>query len=230
MRIRTRSFATSRSSRPTASGRRRTPPRLLDFGENPSLSLQIIRRELKKHCLGFVQNEHVGDPATEFPTNTPPRFDIPDALADGRRIRFLELAFEWDQMQYVFYPFFWARELSWQARFQTRNVDPELQDFLSAGYARVVVPVRPGFEDAVSYFLEHREVFSGEGDPDINDPLYQSIVDEIKERTGAGKGEVAVGDPWETRMPTSLLYVRPSDELPKWRRDPPGEWKWIPDN
>ena len=56
------------------------------------------------------------------------------------------------------------------------------------------------------------------------------IVKEIQERTGAGKGEVAVGEAWETRTPTSLLYVRSSDQLPKWKRDDPDEWKWSPEN
>lgn len=70
------------------------------------------------------------------------------ALADGTRIRFFEHAFEWDQMQYVFYPYFWARPGGWADRFHARNMDPFLEEFLKAGYARVVVPVRPGFEAA----------------------------------------------------------------------------------
>jgi hypothetical protein len=204
--------------------------RAVDFGENPSINQQIIRRELKKHCLAFMRNEHVGDPATEHPVADPPRFDIADALDDGIKIRFLETAFEWDQVQFVFYPYFWARQESWAERLGVRNVDPQLQDFLSAGYARVVVPVRPGFESAVSHYMETRQVFQGTGEPSVNDPLYHSIVEEIQERTGAGKGEVAVGEAWETRMPTSLHYVRSSDQLPKWKRDDPDEWKWSPEN
>jgi hypothetical protein len=191
----------------------------------------MVRGELKKHCLAFIRNQHLGSLSTTHSNETaidPPRFDIPDALSDGTKIRFLELAFEWDQMQYVFYPYFWARAEHWAARFSARNVDPSLQEFLQAGYARVVVPVRPGFEQAVSYFMEQGKVWAESTPLTLENPLYVSIVTEIQERTGADQGEIAVGDPWETRMPTSLLYARRSDGLPSWQRDASGEWKWTP--
>ena len=74
-----------------------------------------------------------------------------------------------------------------------------------AGSARVVVPVRPGFEVAVTHFLETGKLWGGEGEPpQINTPLYVSIIDEIRERTGAPQGEKAVGDPWDVRVPTAL--------------------------
>ena len=51
---------------------------------------------------------------------------------------------------------------------------------LAHGYARVVVPARPGFETAMSYFVENAEVYGGEGGLDMDNPLYQSITDEVK--------------------------------------------------
>ena len=202
-----------------------------ETGNPPSANELIIRTELKKHCLAFVRNEHVGQLNTAHSAGdatTPPQFDIADALADGTQIRFFEHAFEWDQMQYVFYPYFWARPGGWADRFHARNMDPFLEEFLKAGYARVVVPVRPGFEAAVSYFLEHAEPWEGEGEPSIDDPLYKPIVDEIKERTGGGQGEIAVGEPWETRLPTTAILVRSEASLPEWERVDPNQWKWRP--
>jgi hypothetical protein len=202
-----------------------------ETGNPPSANERIIRTELKKHCLAFIRNEHVGQLNTVHSAGdatTPPQFDIADALADGSQIRFFEHAFEWDQMQYVFYPYFWARPGGWADRFHARNMDPFLEEFLKAGYARVVVPVRPGFEGAVSYFLEHAAPWEGQGDPPINDPLYKPIVDEIKERTGADQGEIAVGDPWETRLPTTAILVRSDASLPEWERIDPNQWKWRP--
>ena len=37
--------------------------------------------------------------------------------------------------------------------------------------------------------------------------LYVPIVREIQERTGAPLGEVPVGDPWTTRLPTPVSYT-----------------------
>ena len=107
-------------------------------------------------------------------------------------------------------------------------MDPALEDFLKSGYPRVVLPVRVGFEAAVSYFFERGLVWEGEGEPQINDPLYKPIVEEIKERTGGDQGEIAVGEPWETRLPTAAILVRREASLPEWERIDPNKWQWRP--
>jgi hypothetical protein len=108
-------------------------------------------------------------------------------------------------------------------------VDPEFLDFLRAGSARVVVPVRPGFETAITHFLETGKLWGGAGDPpQINSPLYVSIIDEIRERTGAPQGEIPVGEPWDARVPTPLVLVRGRSDLPSWQRRAPGDWEWLP--
>lgn len=202
-----------------------------EFGNPPSVNERMIKTELKKHCLAFIRNEHLGLLNTDHTTGGtlyPPLFNIADAKADGSIVRFFEHAFEWDQIQYVFYPYFWARPGGWADRFRARNMDPELEEFLKAGYARVVVPVRVGFEAAVSFFMQEGNVWNDEGEPPIDHPLYKPIVDEIKERTGADLGEVPVGDPWETRLPTAAVLVRQGHTLPEWERVSPNEWKWKP--
>lgn len=203
----------------------------LEFGNPPSINERMIRNELKKHCLAFIRNEHAGLLATEHTTGGtlyPPLFNIEDAKADGALVRFFEHAFEWDQIQYVFYPYFWARPGGWADRFHARNMDANLEEFLKAGYARVVVPVRAGFQGAVSYFMQTGKVWKGRGEPPINHPLYQPIVDEIKERTEADLGETPVGEPWETRLPTTTVLVRRGHTLPEWERVAPDEWHWRP--
>jgi hypothetical protein len=148
---------------------------------------------------------------------------------EGSFVRFFEQAFEWDQMQFVFYPYFWARKAMWADRFSSDEHDWEFREFVRAGYARVVVPVRPGFEHAVSYYLATCRLWGGDGaPPDIHSPMYVSIVDEIRERAGASKGEVPVGDPWEVRVPTSLVFVRSDSSLPTWENTDPNGWSWRP--
>jgi len=132
--------------------------------------------------------------------------------------KFLEQAFEWSIKDYTFYPYFWAERSQWQELYLTENVDPLFRSFLQAGMARVIVTVRPGFEEAVQYFLETGKVWMGGESPVIGDPLYMSIAAEMIEPTGVKQGKY-----WITRIPTTLtilqahstgLNVDPNQPLP----------------
>lgn len=204
----------------------------VDFGSPPARNLKTISAELKKHCIAILRGTHEDDLSTahaEGPdVDDPPAFDIAEAMSDGSTIRFLETAFEWDQLQYVCYPYFWARTERWAEHFRLGDRDPVFEEFLRAGSARVVVPVRPGLEAAVSHFVATGEPWDGQGEPTIDDPLYQQIVTEIQERAGAGKGEVPVGQSWETRIPTTAALVRKDDALPRWEKQSGTDWTWSP--
>jgi hypothetical protein len=198
------------------------------YGAPPAENVRTVVAELKKHCISIVTQQRY-DAFDATTDDAPPWFDFVEAAAEGAYVRFFEQAFEWDQMQYVFYPYFWARKSKWIDRFVKQDVDPAFLEFLRAGSARVVVPVRPGFEVAVTHFMETGKIWGGEGDPpEINSPLYVSIVDEIRERTGAPQGEMSVGDPWDVRVPTALVILRDGADLPRWERVAPGEWNWQP--
>ncbi len=200
----------------------------LPFGAPPAANRSTITTELKKHCLSIITAQRF-DAFDATRDGKPPWFDFIDAAAEGAFIRFFEQSFEWDQLQYVCYPYFWSRKSTWVDRFVKQDVDPEFLDFLRAGSARVVVPVRPGFEIAVTHFLETGKIWGGAGDPPkINSPLYVSIIDEIRERTGAPQGEIPVGEPWEVRVPTALAIIRSHPDLPSWQRTTADDWAWQP--
>ena len=77
------------------------------------------------------------------------------AEAQAPIVRFYEDAFEWEHMNYFLYPYHWARRASWRMRTAVEAMgDPTHQAFLEAGAARVIVPVTPGFEDKVAWFLD----------------------------------------------------------------------------
>ncbi len=195
------------------------------FGAPPSQNLKTIKAELKKHCISIVTRQrYEGFDAVQ--DGDPPYFDFEDAAELGSFTRFFEQAFEWDQLQYVCYPYFWSRGDRWADRFLRQDVDPTLLEFLQAGAARVVVPARPGFERAVSYYLETLRIWNDEGEPTVEDPQYLPIVTEIEERTGAPQGEIPVGEPWLTRVPTPLAIVRREETLPEWERTDPESWDW----
>lgn len=199
-----------------------------DFGQAPSVHLKMIMQELKKHCISIITQQWY-DAFDSVNDEEPPTFDLAQAASEGEFIRFFEHAFEWDQLQYVFYPYYWARKETWIPRFLKSDVDPVFQEFLQSGAARVVVPVRPGFELAVNHYLETGQIWNGDGEPPmIGSSTYVAIVDEIRERTGASKGEFPVGEHWDVRMPTPLVILRDRKELPTWTRTSDQTWDWSP--
>jgi hypothetical protein len=125
---------------------------------------------------------------------------------------------------FFFYPYFWGRKPNWRQRALLEDVDPMFAEFLKAGAARIVVSVRPGFEQAVAHFLDTGEIWNGADLPPITSPLYVSIIEEIRERDEAPGAEVAQGDPWDVRVPTTLVRLRDKPSLPEWQKNAQGEW------
>lgn len=194
-----------------------------EFGDSPTRIQQIIREELKKHCISILTGYRYDMGGVVDPAN-PTNFNFNAAYMMGRFVRFFEQAFEWDQIQYVLYPYFWSRKDTWRDRTIRDDTDPQFSEFMRSVYARVVISVRPGFEAAVSHYMETKSIWNGTGEPDVNSDLYLPIVDEIRERTGGDKGETPVGLPWETRMPTPLVLVRENDQLPRWKLRENEDW------
>jgi len=85
----------------------------------------------------------------------------------------------------------------------SESIDPLFRSFLQAGLARVIVTVKPGFEEAVQYFITTGKVWFGGVTPVIGDPLYMSIAQEMKEPTGKPQGNY-----WITRIPTTLTILQ----------------------
>ena len=200
------------------------------YGDAPLANQLRILQELKKHCISILTQTHFESfgSLTDNGSN-PPTIRFSEAMAEGNYIRFFEQAFEWDQMQYVFYPYFWANKSTWRDRFEMRDNDRLFQEFLRAGEARVVLPTRPGFERAINYYLETGLLWEGSSEPPLlGDPLYVSIITEIEERTGREKGEIPVGEPWESRLPTNLVRLRPEATLPEWENRDEDGWDWHP--
>jgi hypothetical protein len=108
-------------------------------------------------------------------------------------------------MSKFFYPYYWADKCDWRDLFQaTDGNDYFFQQFLQSGMGRVVLPVREGFEDAVTFFMETGKIWSGTGlVVDTDDDLYVSIVDEMTQVQG-----VVEGEEWETIVPSTLTIVQ----------------------
>jgi hypothetical protein len=108
-----------------------------------------------------------------------------------------------DLMSYYFYPFYWAKKSNWQDLYNvTETDDAVFRSFLQSGMARVILTVRPGFEEAVNWYMATGQIWNGGQVPTFNDPLFISIIEELRELTGK------VEETWESRVPTSLTVIQ----------------------
>jgi hypothetical protein len=185
-------------------------------GRNPAANERIVRDEIRRQCLTALADT---SPAGNNGVGVGPAglsVDWAQAYRRGLYVRFMHQAFEWENVSFVFYPFYWARLSRWLELFQIEDVDPQFQAFLQAGMTRVVVPVRPGFGDHVEHFRRTGQIWSGGDAPAVGDPEYVSVAAEIQTSTGAPGLEEPVGQPWEIVLPTALVKVRDDDQLPVW--------------
>ncbi|MEU8133890.1 hypothetical protein [Streptodolium elevatio] len=188
-------------------------------GRNPLWNQRLVSTELRKQCLTLLtaqQFDAFG--ALETSAEGHPQPNLERSGEQMPYVRFFEQAFEWEHLAYFFYPYFWGWKPGWRNRMLLDDVDPQFSDFLRAGAARAVFPVRPGFEAAVVHYLETGEIWNGGPPPDITGSTYVPIVKEIQEAQGAPGNEVPQGEPWLVRLPTTLAKLRPDDKLPKWKK------------
>lgn len=162
---------------------------------------------LKHNCIAYLLQDNpavlgtaftTGDKMEDFQVQLGEDLDNYTALA-----KFMEQAFEWEIMDYTFYPYYWANKSMWKEMYISDSVDPLFRSFLQAGMARVIVTVKPGFEDAVQFFMTTGKIWNGGEVPVIGDPLYMSIVDEMRAPVGVPQGKY-----WITKLPTTLTILQ----------------------
>lgn len=178
-------------------------------GRNPLFNAGIIHTELKRLCIEMLAKPFGFEQGKNFYTVA--KCDVPELVLTksldvySSHVKFFEQAFDWDLMSKFFYPYYWADKCDWKDLFQALDGnDYFFQQFLQSGMGRVVLPVREGFEDAVTFFMETGKIWSGTGlVVDTDDDLYVSIVDEMTHVQG-----VVEGEEWETIVPSTLTIVQ----------------------
>jgi len=202
--------------------------RIASLAQSPDENKKLIKEELKKSCVSVFTYQHFDSfGAVELSPEGYVQVKLKDSEVQGGYIRFFEQAFEWEQMIYLFYPYFWGTKFFWLFKMRLDEVDPLFKDFLKAGEARVTVPVRPGFEKAVAHYLETGEIWDGKDPLDITSETYLPIMKEIQERDSVPGSETPYGDPWEVRLPTSLVTLRSDGKLPRWKEEPADSGNWV---
>lgn len=193
-------------------------------GQNPGLNRETERNELKKLCITMMTGQHFNSfNAVTHPSDAPahhPEVDVLEALREGPVVQFFEQAFEWEQLTYLFYPYFWADKRRWVDTAGLSDPDPLFEKFLTAGSCRVVVPVPIPYVKAVLYLLQSpasdlaSKVWQGGEPPTLDSPLYVSLAQEFRNQTDDLAGAEPEGDPWQFTLPTTLVWLQPDGTLP----------------
>lgn len=180
-------------------------------GTNPGFYRQIENTILRKNCISYMIDRRKGarktyglemsnrKPFVDYEVNLNQNLDNYAAF-----VKFIEQAFEWDLMSYNLYPFYWGSKADWPSLYQyDESNDPLFRNFMQSGMARVIATVRPGFEEAVRYFLQTGKIWNGGEVPLIHDELFMSIVEELDDQEGRQEGKA-----WITRLPTALTILQ----------------------
>jgi len=161
-------------------------------GTNPNVNRVTEQTELKKGCISLLTGQRF-ELFDAMQRNVAPygypEIDFAEAKAEGRYVQMFEQSFEWNNMVYLFYRYFWGKKDDWVTIAQLTDDDPLFAQFLGAGAARVQVPVRLGFEQNILTYLSTGEIWAGEGtvinrDGGDPDPFQLSIIDELKSQAG----------------------------------------------
>lgn len=200
-------------------------------GRNPAINREIEQRELKRACLKLWADNDVAlpDAMVSLPGNPPPgpaEVHRVNAIDNARIISFFEKCFDWQNMSYEFFPYYWGRRSTWAPSFAYEDPDPMFEAFLRAGAARVVVPVDPIYNRAVIYYQLGGPIGSNNL-PDLSSSLNPDAIlanSYLLDLEGAediiptgATVEIDKDDPetWLIRVPTTLVWLsNPHSPLP----------------
>lgn len=202
-------------------------------GRNPTQNRIIEQNEIKRLSIMMLSGQRFHSTSVPLSPQAA-EFDFERALAVGNYAKFWESVMDWRNLNYVFHPYYWANQSTW-GRMLTEDSDPLHAQFLAAGAATVRLAVTPGFETALLHFLETGNIWTGGELPEVTREDYLAYLDEIDARRpeppdpnqplgGIAPDEVAVGQPWELRLPTTLVAVRHDSALPQWVKNDEGQW------
>lgn len=156
------------------------------YNKNPFSNRETEKIEIKRMIISYISCQFFDQFDAMKNRVEPcgyPEMNIREAEQEGRFIQFFEQAFNWNLITYIFYPYFWGRKCTWPDKLKDESNDLIFKKFLEAGSCRVLVPIRDGYFDYVSYFISNGEIWGGTGVPPLpNDPHYVSVAQEIKEQ------------------------------------------------
>ncbi len=122
-------------------------------------------------------------------------------MEHGEFIKYVQNAIEWENVLHFTYPYFWDTTSNWDLKKFLYHPDPRHRVFLRAGAARVVLTIRPGFEDSFTQLVESG-AFAGLPGPHP----YVAIAQEIQNFARTNYPGFPPANPEQTPRP--LLYPK----------------------
>lgn len=174
------------------------------------------RPDLDALCRHACISSMLGGWPTATGRNDAQGWPVPGALAGatGELVEFMEQAFEWHNLQYVAYPYYWADAARWPVLLAYDHADPHVREFVRSGAVRMVVPVRLDLSEAVLFFLASGIPWFGGAAPTPGEPGYVAIADEIRAARDRPDHEETVVGEFEYTLPTALTILQESGTLP----------------
>ncbi|WP_218013152.1 type II secretion system protein GspG [Bacillus wiedmannii] len=116
----------------------------------------------------------------------------------GDIVKYLHHAIEWENLLYFLYPYFWGSDDLAREKMLFEHPDVNHRDFLRAGYTRIVIPVRPGFEESFTKLI-NTGVFSSQ-----DKTPYITIAEEVANFARTNYASIPPANPEKHARP--LLY------------------------
>lgn len=194
----------------------------LEWQQVKSKCIRLLRRHYRDLVVGKELPTEMGYAGGDFKVPTQSMINGP------RYLEFFENSLEWNQMTYGLLPGYGDAE--------NYNIDltsREFQDFLRAKRARILLPVVPERTYSFLYFLVTGMIWTGADRLAPAMSVNMAIFDHIK---ALDRGSVPLGsqgkkmgvlppEPWEIIVPTSMVVLQESTDLPKFA----GNVKDIPE-
>lgn len=187
-------------------------------GRNPFLNRELEKNELKRHIISILMCNYfkgIGSMMDNVKDCGYPEINFERLEKDAPIIQFFEQVLDWKYISYLFYHSMWARKCKWADLLEEDSGDPLFDKFLTAGAARVQIPIREGMEEVFIWFLRTGQIWGSSGEPPVyGDTEYVSMIQEIKEsRQGdysIREGEImATTDPRIIQLTNSIYYWNP---------------------
>jgi len=190
-----------------------------DYSINPAIARAIEQREFKRLCIEMMTRPFGVQTGINFygslSSNAYPLVLNPALQHYGNVVRFFEEAFDWDIMSYQLFPYYWAAKDKWEALIKEKSSsDFIFEAFLQAGFGRLNLPVKPGYERAVLYYFDTGKVWFGQNFGVAfsgYEHLYPSVMSELRVLNPGEQGYVERS--WFSRIPSALTIIQ-SDSAP----------------
>jgi hypothetical protein len=212
-------------------------------GNNPEINRRIEKEELKKRCLEMFSGQRweTFDAATAAANNLSnyPEILFEESIKEGVVVKFFEKSFDWENITYEYFPYFYGNKERWCSITPLKDNDPVFENFLKAGFARVVVPVTPRYENILAQYMitainmygfpYHWFSLMGMSSnfiPGIEQVYFKNLFADLRAARELTEETGTVIGTYVEKVPTNLVYLASLDpekgtpDLPDFTNDP----------